>query len=103
MEECACCCSQVNSSYKNTLVYDSSSCTNCGRCLEVCPHGVFVRGENRVEIAYPDSCMECGACRNNCPADAISVDSGVGCTTAMIIAALTRRDVSCGDSTCCGD
>jgi len=35
--------------------------------------------------------MECGACKLNCPTSAISVNSGVGCASAMIYAALTGK------------
>ena len=53
--------------------------------------------------------MECGACAKNCPVQAISVQSGVGCASAMIRAALKGKDMdsaecSCGgpESSCCG-
>ena len=34
----------------------------CGRCTEVCPHGVFGMTGNKAGIEDKDSCMECGAC-----------------------------------------
>jgi ferredoxin len=41
--------------------------------------------------------MECGACQLNCPTDAITVDSGVGCATAMMIAAVKgKKEPTCG-------
>jgi Fe-S-cluster-containing hydrogenase component 2 len=71
----------------------------------VCPHGVFERENGRIDLKNPTRCMECGACQLNCPTGAISVESGVGCATAMIYAALTgKKEVTCGcdsSSTCC--
>jgi len=29
-----------------TLVYAEEKCTGCGRCVDVCPHGVFVMEED---------------------------------------------------------
>jgi hypothetical protein len=46
--------------------------------------------------------MECGACFLNCPAEAIEVESGVGCAEAMIRAALTGKPESCDEAGCCG-
>ena len=46
----------------------------------------------------------CGACAKNCPVTAISVQSGVGCVTAIIRGAIrgTEPDCDCaGNSTCC--
>jgi NAD-dependent dihydropyrimidine dehydrogenase PreA subunit len=86
----------------NTLRFYPGRCINCGRCHEVCPHGVFAPSENRVKMVAPERCMECGACQVNCPVAAISVDSGVGCASAMIKAALTgSKEVTCGPE-CCG-
>jgi len=83
----------------NTLRYYPELCIGCGLCVDVCPHGVFARNERVVHLVRPAACMECGACQVNCPANAIAVDSGVGCAGAMIRAALTRRKeatCSCG-------
>ncbi len=81
----------------NTLRFDPALCTGCGFCVDVCPHGVFAKNGRAVKLVRPDDCMECGACQMNCPFGAVQVDSGVGCATAMIVAALTRRkQATCG-------
>jgi ferredoxin len=42
------------------------------------------------------ACMECGACQLNCPFNAIHVESGVGCASAMIRSALLgQKETSC--------
>ena len=81
----------------NTLRYDAKQCINCGMCTAVCPHGVFAPNGRAVQLVRPAACMECGACQVNCPTGAITVDSGVGCATAMIYAALTgKKEATCG-------
>ena len=75
----------------NTLRYDPALCIGCGMCLAVCPHGVFAEDGRVVRLARWDACMECGACQLNCPTGAIAVVSGVGCASAMIVAALTGK------------
>ena len=86
-----------NSYGVNTLQIETALCTGCGRCIEVCPHGVFAMIDHKARLAARESCMECGACALNCREDAISVESGVGCATAMIIAALKgQKEASCG-------
>ena len=67
-----------------TLELDRDACSGCGMCEEVCPHQVFSLSDDKARIADRDRCMECGACRTNCPADAIRVDSGVGCAAGLI-------------------
>ncbi len=59
-----------------TLTYDPAACTGCGRCWEVCPHGVFMPDSDRVNggkalLTDRDLCMECGACEANCRFGAI--------------------------------
>lgn len=81
-----------------TLHVNSSKCTGCGMCLEVCPHNVFEMNGKSVEISHRDSCMECGACSRNCPAEAILVQTGVGCAAAVINSLLGRNGGEC----CCG-
>jgi ferredoxin len=50
-------------------------------------------------LARPQVCMECGACQFNCIVGAIHVESGVGCASAMIQAALKgQKEVECSCS-----
>lgn len=81
-----------------TLRLDENKCTGCGMCLDVCPHEVFKTNSRHVVIQNRDACMECGACSLNCEANAISVQSGVGCAAAVISSMLGRNGGKC----CCG-
>jgi len=84
-----------------TLRYAPGLCTGCGRCVEVCPHGVFALPERRAALVDRDACMECGACQRNCAAGAIAVDAGVGCANALVKAAMRGQS---GNPTCgCDD
>ena len=89
-----------------TLTFDSEKCVGCGRCAEVCPHGVFELHEKKAYVADRDACMECGACALNCAAEAIMVSAGTGCATAIIMSWFTGKEPVCGCSdeggTCCG-
>ncbi len=87
----------------NTLRYDRDLCINCGMCLAVCPHGVFEPDGKVVKLAHPSACMECGACQVNCPPMAIAVDSGVGCASAMIMAALKGKKLDDREACTCGE
>ncbi|MCP4682771.1 MAG: 4Fe-4S dicluster domain-containing protein [Desulfobacterales bacterium] len=78
-----------------TLKLDQSKCVGCGMCLIVCPHTVFGMDNGNVLIEDRDACMECGACAINCPADALTVQAGVGCASAVINAALGREGACC--------
>jgi ferredoxin len=86
-----------------TLAYDPLKCTGCGRCEEVCPHGVFVMSGpspegSRARVTDRNLCMECGACEANCRTGAIRVRSGVGCASAIIAGALRGTEPTCGCS-----
>jgi len=67
-----------------TLTLDAEKCIGCGRCVEVCPHCVFVFLGHQIVIENFNACMECGACMVNCPAEAIFVDAGVGCAAGIV-------------------
>jgi ferredoxin len=87
-----------------TLTLDDEKCTGCGMCIDVCPHAVFRTEDHKARIVDRDACMECGACARNCPTAALSVESGVGCATAVIIQALRGAQAGCDCSTgssCC--
>lgn len=94
-----------NPSEINTLRFDSETCTGCGMCSSVCPHGVYTQNGRATLLVRPEACMECGACRLNCPAGAITVDSGVGCAFALMRQALLgEKEAICGCSdepSCC--
>ncbi|HUJ70095.1 MAG TPA: mercury methylation ferredoxin HgcB [Syntrophorhabdales bacterium] len=94
-----------------TLDLDSTKCTGCGRCAEVCPHAVFAiqtTNGRTAEINNRDSCMECGACAKNCASQALTVRAGVGCAWGIVRGRLTGREPNCGcgesesGSACCG-
>jgi NAD-dependent dihydropyrimidine dehydrogenase PreA subunit len=79
-----------------TLRYDPEKCTGCQLCTMVCPHGVFAMEGNRAKLVDGGACMECGACQRNCAFDAIHVDSGVGCASAIIASWFNGGTVTCG-------
>lgn len=88
-----------------TLEYRPEECAGCGRCVEVCPHGVFEMNGRAAVLKDRDACIECGACANNCPVSAISVVPGVGCAEAIMRGWITGSEPSCGCSddggSCC--
>ena len=86
-----------------TLSLAAERCVGCGRCVDVCPHGVFSATDKKAQIVAKDLCMECGACAVNCPARAIEVSAGVGCATAIIKGWITGSEPSCDcdSSECC--
>jgi NAD-dependent dihydropyrimidine dehydrogenase PreA subunit len=86
------------------LGLSAEKCIGCGKCVEVCPHRVFIISENKAKMEDRELCMECGACAKNCPSNAIAVDAGVGCAKAVIICWLTGSEPSCDCSSsgeCC--
>jgi NAD-dependent dihydropyrimidine dehydrogenase PreA subunit len=84
----------------HSLTLDAALCNGCGRCEEVCPHGVFAVVERKAAIMDRASCMECGACRMNCAMNAITVSAGVGCAAAVISA--MRRGNTGAEACSCG-
>jgi NAD-dependent dihydropyrimidine dehydrogenase PreA subunit len=86
-----------------TLTLAPEKCVGCGRCEEVCPHGVFAVAEMKARIANLNACMECGACASNCPVNAIVVNAGVGCAAAIVSSWFTGKEPSCdcADGECC--
>jgi len=86
-----------------TLSFFAEKCVGCGKCAEVCPHGVFSLTDQKARVSEKDLCMECGACALNCPAKAIEVKAGVGCASAIIKSWITGGEPSCGCNSgeCC--
>lgn len=86
-----------------TLELDQEKCTGCRMCTIVCPHHVFEMNSKKAMILDRDACMECGACARNCPAEAIFVNAGVGCATAVINSKLKKTDATCDCECCCSN
>ena len=80
----------------STLRLDTSRCTGCRICTLVCPHGVLEMDGCVVRVADLDACIECGACVMNCPSEALSVNAGVGCASAIVRSWILGGEPSCG-------
>lgn len=54
-------------------VIDSSRCSRCGMCVDVCPADVFYRSEDSETpaVTYGEDCYFCCACILECHEDAI--------------------------------
>jgi len=50
----------------------TDDCLNCGACIDECPEGAIIAGDDRSRIDQ-DKCTECGTCVEKffCPAVAI--------------------------------
>ena len=67
---------QSGSSAAVLVSVDTSSCIGCGRCLNVCPAGVFAwdaSGSHAV-ASNASRCIHCHRCLETCPANAITVN-----------------------------
>lgn len=55
---------------------DSTKCTGCGTCAEICNSQIFVfdRKTDAVpRIVFPDECWHCDSCVMDCPSGAINL------------------------------
>ena len=77
------------------LELDPGKCTGCRRCIEVCPRGVFIIKAKKAVILNKDLCIECGACAGNCEFNAVKVNAGVGCATAVINGIISGGEPTC--------
>ncbi len=55
--------------------WDTSKCTKCGRCSEVCRMNAIVQIKGKYPMLVPDQCSGCGACMIACPTNAIGKTS----------------------------
>ncbi|MFX1276863.1 MAG: 4Fe-4S binding protein [Promethearchaeota archaeon] len=75
-----CCAPSAGKTINIRILIDSTKCTGCGLCGELCPFGLPIPTNNgKFEIKKPELCTECSACQRNCPAQAIIMQERVGC------------------------
>lgn len=58
---------------KTTMLINENHCIKCGKCVRVCPAGIFLQDEKNKEITtdFIESCIGCGHCVAACPKGAI--------------------------------
>ena len=56
------------------IVVLARRCEGCGACLNACPIGCMIMGEDHVAVCdNPEYCLLCGSCQEACPNQAIVV------------------------------
>ncbi|MCG8530843.1 MAG: choline TMA-lyase-activating enzyme [Desulfovibrionales bacterium] len=68
-------CSNPESQLKKVQVlFKQDQCTNCGKCVPVCPVGIHSIGaDNTHEVSRSIDCIGCRQCESVCPVSALSV------------------------------
>ncbi|MHC1610290.1 MAG: Coenzyme F420 hydrogenase/dehydrogenase, beta subunit C-terminal domain [Candidatus Methanospirareceae archaeon] len=61
------------------VVIDTELCSRCLTCVSICPGGLLVNEEDRVDFPdFEDKCLDCGACVRVCPRYVYEPKSGLG-------------------------
>ncbi|RHJ95259.1 nitroreductase family protein [Parabacteroides bouchesdurhonensis] len=60
-----------------TLNIDQSTCIKCGKCVKVCPSGIFTQEKTKKNIGliHINTCIVCGHCVDVCPTDSVQHSS----------------------------
>lgn len=58
---------------KDFIRIDLETCTNCERCVSICPASALSMGPEHPEMTKPEACTRCGICEDQCPAHAIKL------------------------------
>lgn len=67
---------RVSYNYELGFLEGMTVCTQCGKCLEVCPTG-SIHVVNEVIYVDHSTCIKCLACVNICPNNALVVINGI--------------------------
>jgi coenzyme F420-reducing hydrogenase delta subunit len=59
--------------YSRKVVYDTSKCVGCDKCVFICPYKAIEAEPFATPKVLSDYCMGCGACALVCPHNAIQV------------------------------
>jgi pyruvate formate lyase activating enzyme len=56
------------------LAFFPEKCIGCGRCFEVCPHGVHEKLPDGTHVLHREGCDACGLCTKSCYAEALVIE-----------------------------
>jgi len=90
MKGCPLCCRWCHNpesrSSEPQLAFYKNKCIFCGHCVETCPHGAILSGDERVDR---EKCQICGGCAEECPAEALQM-IGRKATVAEVVEVVLR-------------
>lgn len=69
---CTWCCNPESQQPQPQLGYDADKCTNCLRCVSVCPTGALTERDKTLQVAF-DLCNACRNCVEECPESAMKI------------------------------
>lgn len=60
-------------------VINLTTCSECGRCIALCCHGVYDKTKKIPTVIYSDGCVDgCHGCGNRCPTHSIQYVGDTG-------------------------
>ncbi len=61
--------------YVPIVTVDTTKCTNCGACVDICPKKIFLMDNDTISTQNTLDCMLCELCVKGCEQGAITIDS----------------------------
>jgi ferredoxin len=59
---------------RTEVVIDAGACTGCGRCVLICPYGVFTMSGGKAIVQNGAACRLCAKCTRRCIPEAITLN-----------------------------
>ena len=79
-------------------VINRQKCSQCGKCIEVCPQNAVFDEDNKIQIDER-LCIGCLKCQNNCTNDAILIEHKYKTPCTMLLSVLSE-DIDCVEFHC---
>ena len=61
----------ISKNAKGVYTIDKDICVGCMACVDICPENVICKS---LDIGYASKCIACGICAKNCPRDVLAVE-----------------------------